>query len=841
MRKGIIKGVILAAIFVLAVYGFSRMTNRTNEDMTREMAYATLPLVTLTSDGREVNELRGYRDEMDVSYMRDTITPIPDSGELSFTVKEGADAVSDIAYQIKSLDGAELLVDAEIPDFSKEHGTLSATIQVPGIVDKNTEYVLIIKVMSGGKTYRYFTRIMKSVNGYTKECVDFALDFHEKALNPETYETLATYLEPDSTGDNSTLHKVTINSSLKQVGYADFGGAEMIEPIPRIMEINSSYNVVLLDYVMTRIGDGGETEYYNCEEYFRIRHTTDRDYLLNYERTMDQIYNGENALFYGSYIQLGIRDANVQFLANEPANAVAYVQEGDLWCYTQSSGRLYQVFSFRDQEGIDERENYGEHGIKIVSIDEEGSINFVVYGYMNRGEHEGESGIGIYHFNCVTNTVEEETFLPTRRSYQVLSSDIGSLMYENEGGAFYLMLDGTVYRIDLETRRVTMIRGGLTEDSIAISESNRFLAYQSEGEVYSATELTLYDFETGTTYSVEANAGEYLKPLGFMQEDFIYGVARQSDVLVDKAGNVTFPMYKVCIMATDSTHELLKEYSKPGFYVSDLYVDAYTIYLNRLQFNGVAYVEAEQDTIMNREGNTMETVTLHSTVTEVKETEMQINVGSDIRDTTPKLLTPKEVVSEEDHTVQIELDNSDERYYVYAKGKVALSTYVLKDAIGRANDDMGVVIGDESRYLWKRARASAKTSIPIDEEAIAEYTTSIAKSIGAVLECAGISIDVESMLNSGRTPKEILSSSLKDARFMDLSGCDVDETLYYISCGAPVFALSGSDSAVLLVGYDGNSVTVYDPMAAGKSSMPLDEAAELFAGNGNVFLTYLEQ
>ena len=77
----------------------------------------------------------------------------------------------------------------------------------------------------------------------------------------------------------------------------------------------------LMDYVITRVGDHGVTEYYNCEEYFRVRHTSDREYLLNYERTMNEIYRGEDAHFYGSYLQLGITDPEVPFMANEPSKS----------------------------------------------------------------------------------------------------------------------------------------------------------------------------------------------------------------------------------------------------------------------------------------------------------------------------------------------------------------------------------------------------------------------------------------------------------------------------------------------------------------------------------------
>lgn len=36
--------------------------------------------------------------------------------------------------------------------------------------------------------------------------------------------------------------------------------------------------------------------------------------------------------------------------------------------------------------------------------------------------------------------------------------------------------------------------------------------------------------------------------------------------------------------------------------MSGIEIEGYTMYLNRIQYNGTAYVDAEQDMIMNREG-----------------------------------------------------------------------------------------------------------------------------------------------------------------------------------------------------------------------------------------------
>ena len=61
----------------------------------------------------------------------------------------------------------------------------------------------------------------------------------------------------------------------------------------------------------------------------------------------------------------------------------------------------------------------------------------------------------------------------------------------------------------------------------------------------------------------------------------------------------------------------------------------------------------------------------------------------------------------------------------------------------------------------------------------------------------------------GETPKQILLNTLKDATVLDLTGCTVDEILYYVSNGYPVFAMTGSNDAVLVVGYDANNVVLF--------------------------------
>ena len=327
-----------------------------------------------------------------------------------------------------------------------------------------------------------------------------------------------------TTGDNTTLHFVSLNSSLKQMAWGNFEGEPFTVPVPSIKEMTDTYNVIVLEYVVAGIGENGESEYFNVEEYYRVRYTSNRMYLLNFERTVNEIFRGETAEMYENYIQLGIRSEDVEFAANEAGTIVAFVQEGELWCYNETENNLAKVFSFRGYEGIDSRENNGNHDIKVVSIDEAGSVDYIVYGYMNRGTHEGEVGLSVYHYDGLSNTNEELVFLPSDKSFEVMKSELGQLMFVNEGGALYLMMAGSVYEIDLNTLQVKELMKDLQDGNYAMSDSKGLFAWTEEEK---SSTIHVMNFATGKSMDIAEGGNQYVKPLGFMQEDFVYGIADQ--------------------------------------------------------------------------------------------------------------------------------------------------------------------------------------------------------------------------------------------------------------------------------------------------------------------------
>ena len=609
MSKKVIKPIVLIVVFIAALITFCITTNKGNKDMTTKQADATLPVMSFNLDKIKIITLHGYTTEMDPTKMRDCVIPISDDRKLSLSISTYGMAVDRISYKIRSMDGKRLVADDEISSFSNKDNTIQADVSMPNVMDENTEYLLVFTITSGQDNVYYYSRIMQTDGKAAAKVVEFAKKFHDETFIKDDKSFFTTYMET-TTGDRNTLAHVDLTSTVSQITWGSMPAAQYTNPVIALKEINDSYDVVTIDYVMSCVDGKGETEYYNVREYFRLRQTESRMYVLNYERTANQIFNSENSFISDSgSVMLGIRSSEAEYRANEAGSVICIVQEGDLYSYDINNGMIIKVFSFRDAEGIDERENWNHHDIKIVSVDEAGSIDFVVYGYMNRGTHEGEVGTGVYHYDGLAHTIDEEAFIPSKTSYEVLKAEMGKMLYLNEKNEFYLMMDDSLYRINLGSMSVKKVVEGLSTGSYCASESNRYFAWVDSANQYSSNTIKVMDLKSGKTFEVKKGDDQYLRPLGFIGEDFIYGQANAADVVSDAAGNTTFPMNGLIILDTSDQSEL-KTYTPSGGYVEKISVDGYTVTIDLIAQNNGVYSEIGQDTIMNREADSKQKIAL---------------------------------------------------------------------------------------------------------------------------------------------------------------------------------------------------------------------------------------
>ena len=841
MNRKAVKPIVLILVFLGALITFSIITNKENKDLTTTMAEATLPIMQFTYRGNVLNELHGYAQEMDVLSMRDGVMPIGTNRKMNLEILTYGQNIDNLAYEIRSLDGNRLLVEEPSAKLSGTATKKTCDITLPSLFTENEEYNMVLTLKVGEKNIYYYTRVMFAKDCFVNETLDFALKFHEYTFREDAASFIPTYMDP-ATGDATTLNYVDLTCTLGQITWADFEGVKLTEPVASFKEINTSYNVITLNYVMTNVNELNEVEYYNVEEYYRLRQTPTRIYMLNYERRMDEIFRSENDfLINDSAIRLGIRDAEVNYMANDSGDCIAFVQEGELWCYNRTNNSISQVFSFRGMEGIDNRENWGQSDIRIVRVDEAGSIDFLVYGYMNRGDHEGKVGVGVYRYDGIGYTVEEELFIASDKSYEVLKCELGELMYVNEQKILYLMMNENVYKVDLTSLEVTTMVEGVTGEEYAVSESDRYLAWVETEKLYASTSIKMADLKTGIEYDITSGTNNYVRPIAFIGEDFVYGVAKISDVKEDSLGDLVYPMTSIQILNTsEGKLDVIKNYRPYGGYIGNVSVDADNVYVEIVKKSDGRYIHSGNDAIMNRETESANDVAVSRITTEKKQKQVTISMKPVTAVGKVKRIKPKDILVEEKREVDFNVKESD-YYYVYVKGSVLLATTDASEAIHCANENYGVVVDKQMRYIWKRARSTTQSAfkkLQVNEADV--NASSIAKCISIMLMREEAELSAEELVLAGQSPYEILQSALDEAKVIELKGCSAEELLYYINKGTPVLARTGKNDAVLLTGYSANLIYYYDPATGQTMNTTYDNMEQIFLGGGEYFLAYVK-
>ncbi|MBP3475918.1 MAG: hypothetical protein J6K48_06335 [Lachnospiraceae bacterium] len=845
MKKAIIKGASLGIIFALALTIISIVMNQGNTDMTTEMGDPTYPVVSMFVKGHRVNTLHGYAESMNSAYLRDTLQPVENDRKIGVQIDTYGRAVSEIAFEVRSLEGERLVESTEVTSFEQESDAISFDITLKDLVETDTEYLLVFLVTPEGSTpIRYYTRIVMSDSLHMQEKLDYIVDFHERTFDKEAATELTKYLESNSEGDNTTFHKVTIHSSFNQVTWGDLSVSRITEPDIMIKELTEQTGSFRMEYLAS-VKEGKDINYYRVSEYYRIRYTPDRMYLLDYEREMHQIFDEEADVYVNDKIVLGITGDEVSLQESDGGNIFTFVVADKLYSYNVTDNKLARLFSFYEntEQLQDARSAYNKHDIQVLNVDETGNVFFLVYGYMNRGRHEGSVGLAVYGYNSMTNTVEELVYIPYDKSYELLKTDIDKLSYLNKSNIYYFMMDGSVYAVDLGTESCQTVVSGLREDGYHVSDSNKMLVWQEGNDLYASSSLTLMNLNTQTQTAISAGAGEYISVLGFMEEDLIYGLAKRRDVVENNMGAITFPMY--CLKIQSDTGAVLKTYRKQGIYVVDSTIEDNQLNLSRVVWDeeNASYSPTTDDQIMSTEEVKTGSNLLSYVVTERYETICEIDVKDEIDSKALKHLTPKEVLFEGNRLIKIsEPEEQEPRYYVYGKNGIEGIYEKPGKAVELAYQLSAVVVDDEGDYIWKRETRSTRNQImAITEDEMSETRSSLAVCLDTILKYEGISRSAESLLNRGDTILDILEADLQECTILDLSGCSLDAVLYYVNQDIPVLATLEDGNAVLIVGFNELNIVLMDPVTGTLYKKGMNDSTEWLTENGNRFITYVRK
>lgn len=817
--KVLISILVFVAVAVITIV----LTHVAEEEQsgTSVMSGATLPVVYMVSEGgKEYNLLHGYVTNVDESMLHECITPLPTGRRLTIRVGTYGQTVTGISYEIWSLDGSEFIENTTVTDYTVVHsedvigqdtdedGTVNdvaadydyveAVLNIKNLLEEDTQYMLKIKVKTPQQTASFYTRIILGDGLMLDEKLDYVLHFSEVTYDDEAINEIIPKLEPNSSGDNTNLGHVNIHSKLSQVGWGQLNPTISGRVIPMVVEIQGNTADIRLDYQVTTPAARG-VDIYDVKEFFRIRRAdASTTYVLSYDRYVDQIFDGLDDLNDSGRIYLGITSGleEEQLVSDSTGRVTCFVRRGELWGYNSKTNQFIQIFTFMDDDSEYDslRESYDRHGIKILSVDSEGGVKFVVYGYMNRGSHEGEMGVSVCRYDPSGNVVEEILYVPRNDIYDIIKKDIETLAYLNEEGQFFMYQGGSIYSIYYDTKEYMVVSDRVLEDSCLFSQSYSMFAYQEGDDADRCGEINIIYLDSGETTRIGAESGQYIKTLGLIDGNIIYGLTYEEEIHYDESGGVINPMYRLEI--ADNELAVVKEYQLSGIRIVGVRADAAKVIIERIRLNQDGeWEQTYDDQLLSRTVTTDEVLCTRQVATEVRQKELYIILTVSVPSASAaKVVYPKAVrFNGEAEIYMSEVSTPNSYYRVYGMGELKLIGRNLGDAIVCADEWAGVVVSPEGNIIWDRYKATA-ASVELPEE-----------------------------YGLGRS--------------LEIIGATLEEALYYIDKGM-ILRVNTEEGYLRVYGYDKTNVWAVNEDTGEKISYTRAELTTMAADSGSIVFAY---
>lgn len=823
MKKTLQKAGILFLIFIIAIIVYFISARNIMEKETTvytSMDEATLPVIYTELGGIQMNGLHGYMQEMGNQAARDTISVLPENRDLNLSISEYGTTITGISYEIRNLSMDRLIERTEVKDWNSSNGITTAALPIQNLLTKNETYLLTLILKTGEKEIFYYTRIIWPDNSYAYDMVKLADEFSRKSMDYNQARDLTSYLETNNTEDNSSLGHVTIRASFNHLTWDGLSAEMQGDPQIILQEFDGIMGRIQVLYKVLLTQEDGEQILVDTEDNFSMKWNEKRIYMMNYERNANERFTGSEKSYSGKRILLGISgDNRVHTIKSSDSRYMAFQVNGDLWCYDQKDKEMIRVFTFDSSRDDGVRSNYKKHDVKIMSVGEEGNVDFLVYGYMNRGPYEGRMGVVYYRYIAEENTVKEQFFIPAVESFERIREDVNRLSYLAPNNMMYLMLGGNAYGIELTSNEFIVMAQGLTEGTFAVSSDGSRFAWQEGENPYESERIHVMDFNTVGKQEIVGSENDYVRVLGFVGNDLIYGRSSSQDVWMANGRMKGIPMYAMYIV--DNQMQVQNEYKRDGIYISEVSAKDGRVHLKRLVKTGEnQYMYQDEDTIVSNQKtdtNSMKGIGWYASKEKGKVYFVQAD--DEIQGSSVKVSAPKTFSYEDTSVLDVDGEKGDQEdggmiFYAYGGGHYIGASRSFSSAVEMAYDQMGYVTDHNQHIVWDRIdRRNARTiKSPVDA-----------------------SKEITKYLDSFRGSRQYENGMI----LIDGGGCSLNQVLYYMGKGIPVIAYVENGEYVLLTGYDQYNISLYNPKTQESWKMGLNDGGEYFRMLQNDFICAL--
>lgn len=844
IKDVLIHAIVGLAVFMGAFFFFNHQISSEKGQDYSELSNSTFPVMQIQSENGSYNTMLAYVDPIDLSLVRNQITVIGNDRTLDLCLHNYDYDITAIQYELFSKSEEEPLEEGTINKLADDEseGIRTGSIVFETNLKKDTNYYLKMSVRLDNRTKVFFyTKLMNGEGCHLNEAMAFAREFHDNLFDKSDFQKNIKYLEPTAGHRTTSLEKVDIHSSVDAVSFGNTKAKQESDPMVTIKEINDVYVVLQMDCILSSEVREGVVQYYDLSENYKVRYTSDRMYLLKYNRSMNSYYNKALNNPAKNYITLGIHEPEeINYRSSDEGYKVCFVQEGQLWYYNYHTSDMARLYSFSSENLADLRNDKDSHDIRIMNIDDDGNIVYIVYGYMNRGHYEGKNGIHLLRYNAANKCNEEIAFFSSSVPYERMKEDINRLCYLNRENVFYCILDGDLHAVDLEKKKDEILESGMINESITASKDQRIIAIEDQKNLTKNTSIRMIDLETGQKHTFTCSDRQRIRAVGFLDDDFIYGTASAEDVR-KSAGNVlTFPMKKLSIVTMEGVE--IKTYKKAKRYILHTEIDGHVLEMKFGKKKGDKIVAAsDTDYIRFKEEEDSGSVALVYDYSNTYWNQLSISFPSYVYiQVEPDLVLTKVLSSNKDIIVALERSNeSKTQYYVYAEGEEQGVYDNLMEAILCADERRGSVISSEEQTMWECGYLEYAMVAGMDQvPKVKNDSRSLAGCLEMIAKVNGRQVKASQIDTEGKKPVKLVKE-YSGCKAYDISGCTVDQVLYYISKGYPVLTKYSANRYVILMSYNSTKLRYLDPVTGKSTAVDRKSLTERFEKSGNKFYTYL--
>lgn len=686
---------LIIGIAVMAALAFNKNQNSVAEkEKTKATESAKIPTVSAYYGDEKIGEMNGYTMEMSEQYVRDLIVPIAPTHQMPIKIKANGNKIEHMSYEIKSTDGDRLIDSGVIEKWTEKGDKLSFTYEASAIMKPGTEYFLVLTVSTKqSKNIKYYTRAMVTDQEFVKKQIEFAKNFSDATFDDTKASKLANYIEPDLNLANDNLGQVTIQSSYAMLIWKTLKPEKIDDTQVSAKEFcikdTGEAGTYTMTYQIKSTNAQNIEEIYNVAETITVWTCAGKQYVLAYEREVNQVWEANKNNVGNAFIDLGIQNiTKMDHVESDNGQYIAFAINGDVYLMDIKKKEVTPLFLLdaKSSKGLSETR------AKVIKVDDKGNVAYMIYGYSPAEQHVGKNGISIMQYHKEAKETVEEAFIPCTVPAALLQEQLSQLCYVGDG-ALYIMLDNTAYYVNLKTKEWGTLVANLEPGSYAVNESRTVIAYNTSANEDDSDSITVVDLTDGKKSTISAGEGEKITVYGYTGSNLVYGIRGTKS---PKGKYNFFPVYKLEIV--DENLDEIKSYSKDNVYITDVEITDNIINIKRWK-NGKAI---EDDLLLE---NTVDKVVVADSSyynDDIKLKELALAFTNNL-DASIDLTVEKQGKVTFDSNVEVNSKfetPKDIHYYVYGYGKLQDIFADKNQAMKKAREVYGLVTDENGHKIW---------------------------------------------------------------------------------------------------------------------------------------------